>query len=169
MINIDGKHTQFDFNSLQKCGDLIFSDGPLLSHYMSEHGDHYLAYWVDTDEKYNRWIIVRTCLDYLRQYVNREISLYKLIARPVDQIVWVTDINDHLELNNTQIISPNELPADYLPSEDSLYEFENDDPLLAGEIETYELQIPKKDSSLFTQFIDRMGWSKIALRKAVAL
>ncbi len=169
MIEIKGKNTQFDFKTLQKCGDLIYCDGPLLTHYISEHGDHYLAYWVDTDEHYNRWIVVRTCLDYLRQYVKKEIPLYQLIAHPADRIVWITDVDDKMELNNTQIVAPEEIPGDYLPSETAFYEFENNDPLLMGDTETFELQIPKRDRSLFAQFIERMGWSTASLRKVAVL
>lgn len=169
MIEINGKHTHFDFKSLQKCGDLIYCDGPLLSHYMSEHGDHYLTYWVDADEISNRWIIIRTSLDEIRRYVDKQITLYQVIANPADNIMWVADVDDALQLHNTQIITPNELPAAYLPEQNALYEFETDDPMLVGETDTYELQVPKSDRNLFTQFIDRMGWSSALLRKVAVL
>lgn len=169
MIEIKGKHTQFDFSSLQKCGDLIYCDGPLLSHYMSEHGDHYLTYWVDADEKCNRWIIIRTCLKDIQRYVDKQITLYQVMTNPADNIMWVTDVDDAMQLLNTQILSPEELPVDYLPEQNSLYEFETDDPMLIGETDTYELQVPKSDRNLFTQFIGRMGWSSALLRKVAVL
>lgn len=169
MITINGKHTLFDINSLQKCGDLIYCDGPLLSHYMSEHGDHYLTYWVDADEKYNRWIIIRTSLNEIRRYTDKQTTLYQVITNPADNILWVTDIDDNLQQHNTQILTPQEFPEDYLPEQSALYEFETDDPLLSGETDTYELQIPKCDSSLFVQFIKRMGWFSANLRKVAAL
>lgn len=169
MIKIKGKHTKFDFNSLCKCSDLIYCEGSLLSHYMSEMGDHYLAYWVDADEYHNRWIIIRTSLGALRQYVNREIPLWQVITNPADRIVWMTDIDDTLTLGNTQILSPEEIPNDYLPEPTAMYDFETEDPLLMGDTESYELQVPKRDHSLFTQFIHRMGWTASNLRKVAVL
>ena len=45
MKTIKGFEIQFDFSSFKKIADLIFFEGPLLSHYVSSKGDDYLFYW----------------------------------------------------------------------------------------------------------------------------
>lgn len=47
MKTINGFSINFDFSKLIKVADLIYHDGPLLSHYVSNKGENYLFYWVD--------------------------------------------------------------------------------------------------------------------------
>lgn len=54
MKTINGFSINFDFSKLIKVADLIYHDGPLLSHYVSNKGENYLFYWVDVDNEYNR-------------------------------------------------------------------------------------------------------------------
>lgn len=49
MKTINGFSINFDFSKLIKVADLIYHDGPLLSHYVSNKGENYLFYWVDVD------------------------------------------------------------------------------------------------------------------------
>ena len=60
MKTINGFSINFDFSKLIKVADLIYYDGPLLSHYVSNKGENYLFYWVDVDNEYNRWVVIRT-------------------------------------------------------------------------------------------------------------
>ena len=53
MKTINGFSINFDFSKLIKVADLIYYDGPLLSHYVSNKGENYLFYWVDVDNEYN--------------------------------------------------------------------------------------------------------------------
>jgi len=69
MKTISGFNIHFDFGKLTKVSDLIYFDGPLLSHYMSSKGENYLFYWVDVDETYNRWMVVRTDIITIQQYL----------------------------------------------------------------------------------------------------
>ena len=57
MKTINGFSINFDFSKLIKVADLIYYDGPLLSHYVSNKGENYLFYWVDVDNEYNRWVV----------------------------------------------------------------------------------------------------------------
>ena len=58
MRKIDGYDIQYDFSGFKKIADLIFFEGPFLSHYVSDKGDDYLFYWVDKDETdKNEWTI----------------------------------------------------------------------------------------------------------------
>ena len=42
MRRIEGYHTDYDFSGFRKIADLIYFEGPLLSHYVSSRGDDYL-------------------------------------------------------------------------------------------------------------------------------
>lgn len=158
MEKIDGMPIAFDFAKLQRQVDLIVCDGPLLSHYSTASGDHYLFYWVDRDDVCNRWMIVRTTLRAIRKYVLREIPLYQVLAHPEDGFVWLTDLNDSLEAVRTEALPVKALPDNYLPDRNAMYEFENEDPLLQGNLDCYELNLPDADNSIFQVLIGRMGW-----------
>ena len=52
--------------------DLIYFDGPLLSHYVTTKGDNYLFYWIDQDETNNRWMFIRTDYDNIQKYTKQK-------------------------------------------------------------------------------------------------
>lgn len=170
MNEINGKQTTFELKTLQLCGHLIYCEGPLLSHYESKTGDHYLVCWVDTDEQFNRWLIVRVGIDSLRQYVRKEITLHHIINNPADGLVWITDIDNDEMQHNTQVLSSSELPVDYMPEKDSFYEYETDDPTLqtASDTDVYEIRIPRKDNAFLSALTSRMGW-KISIPRNIAV
>lgn len=123
MIQIDGFTVSLDIQSFQKISDLIFFEGPLLSHYMNERGDNYLFYWVDSDNHFNRWLIIRTSLETIQDYIEKKIPLYEIIARPNDGFLYMVDIDDNIEYHDLKLVQPSSLPEDYLPEMDSFYEF----------------------------------------------
>lgn len=168
MKTINGIASEFRFSKLYKCADLISYEGPLLSHYVSEHGDNYVFYWVDADDTYNRWLLVRTTLDALRLYVNKEATLRQLISNPEDGIVWVTDVDNDIQFHNSMMVPISNLPSEYLPTQDSYYEFENDDPLLSDDTDTYRLSVPVKDRHVFATIIERMGWEVSSIRSVIS-
>ena len=121
MKTISGFTIQFDFGKLTKVSDLIYFDGPLLSHYMSSKGENYLFYWVDVDEIYNRWLVVRTDIVTIQQYLDKKISLYTVMSTPNDGFLYMVDIDANASYHNIQLIQVDSLPEDYLPGQDSLY------------------------------------------------
>jgi hypothetical protein len=133
MKPIMGLDIDFDFGKLIKISDLIYFDGPLLSHYTSERGDNYLYYWVDVDDTYNRWLIIRTDIFSIQQYLDKKIPLYSIISNPNDSFVYAVDIDSDAVYHNVKAIRINDLPENYLPSPESYYDFElNDDIDLAA-------------------------------------
>ena len=54
MIQLRGIESKFPTKDLRKVTDLIYFDGPFLSHYVSKSGDNYLSYWVDYNFFNNR-------------------------------------------------------------------------------------------------------------------
>lgn len=167
MKPLNGKSATFDLKALHWCGDLIYCEGPLLTHYTSEDGCHYLVCWVDADESANRWLILRTSITCLRRYIAKEIPLKHIISYPADNLVWITDIDNNENQHNTQVLQPKELPEDYLPSENSYYEFETEDPMLTQDTDYVEISVPKRDRSFLYTLIHRMGW-KTSLKGKVA-
>lgn len=171
MKNLGGMSIAFDWEKLHKQADLIVCDGPLLSHYSTVTGDQYILYWLDRDEECNRWMVVRTNLGLLRQYVNHELPLLQLLQKPEDGFVWVIDINNDLQLVHAETLPTNAIPEMYLPEPEAMYEFENEDPLLQEKLDVYELNLPESDRNIFRAIIERMGWlaSEMKLSRKAAI
>lgn len=151
MKTISGFTIQFDFGKLMKISDLIYFDGPLLSHYMSSKGENYLFYWVDVDDTYNRWLVLRTDIITIQQYLDKKISLYAVLSAPNDGFLYTVDIDTDALYHNIKLVQVGSLPEDYLPEQDSLYAFEpSDDIDLAAISQKYscgilELHIDGRD------------------------
>lgn len=163
MIQINGLNVSLDIQSFQKISDLIFFEGPLLSHYMSERGDNYLFYWVDSDTHFNRWLIVRTSLETIQLYLEKKIPLYDLIAKPNDGFLYLVDIDDDIVYHDLKLIEPSALPEDYLPELDSFYEFKIVDGIDLSAISkkyqcgVMELHITGRDVKYGSMPIDKYG------------
>lgn len=151
MKTINGFSINFDFSKLIKVADLIYYDGPLLSHYMSSKGENYLFYWVDVDNVYNRWVVIRTDIFSIQQYLEKKITLHSIITQPNDGFVYTVDIDDNIHYHNTKIVPIVDLPEEYTPMENSYYTFEvKDDIDLAAISQKYssgilEIHIGGKD------------------------
>lgn len=71
MEKINGYDLPFDLGKLKHKIDLIEQDGPLLSLYYNDRGDYYLLYWLDCDDRENRWMILRVDINSLYDYLNK--------------------------------------------------------------------------------------------------
>ena len=159
MKNIEGYVLPFDITKLKLRTNLIEFDGPLLSLYYSEGGDYYLFYWVDRDERFNRWIILRVGINSLIRYLRQETTLYQIITNSADNFVRVADIDGKGEINMIKCITSDMLPSDYLPEEDSYFTFDHKQKLLDEvSMETYGIDIPKSDRNTFAIIASKMGW-----------
>ena len=116
-----------NFDKFKKVADLIYFDGPLLSHYVTNKGDNYLFYWIDQDDAAKRWMFIRTDYDNIQKYTNKKQTLRNILSSPLDDIVYTVDIDADGNHHNFQVHSIEDLPEDYLPTEDSYYEFEPED------------------------------------------
>lgn len=129
MKAINGFNFNFDFSKLIKVADLIYFDGPLLSHYMSDKGENYLFHWADADDDYNRWIVLRTDILSIQQYLDKKVNLRSLIMEPNDGFVFSVDIDDELNYTNIKVVPVEAIPNEYLPTEDSFYSFKMKDDI----------------------------------------
>lgn len=168
MRRIDGYEIEYDFSRFKKIADLIYLDGPLLSHYVSPNGDDYLFYWVDCDDRDNRWLVLRVSLSGLQKYVGRELSLRQLIETPNDGYLYLVDIDNNIRYHDVKLVQPSSIPEVYLPEVDSYYAFEPIPAEDANELMTYELTIPYKERTRFEEILHKIGFPVSALKKVAS-
>lgn len=159
MEKIKGYNIPFDISKLKLRSNLIEQDGPLLSLYYNDKGDYYLFYWLDCDDEANRWMILRVDIKTLYEYLDKDKTLLQVIKNSPDSFVWITDIDNNGIQVDTQALPFASIPSDYLPDEDSWFEFDNQQELMK-EVGTdkFEIDIPKSDKNLFSSLISKMGW-----------
>ena len=167
MRKIEGYDIEYDFSSFKKIADLVYLDGPFLSHYVSGKGDDYLFYWVDRDDNDNRWLVLRVSLSSLQKYIGKELTLLELIENPNDGYLYSVDVDNDLNYHNIKLVQPSAIHEDYLPEADSYYEFEPIPSEDADELMTYELTIPYKERSRFEEILHKIGFPVSALKKVV--
>lgn len=127
MKNLDGYNIPFDFDGFVQMSDLIYYDGPLLSHFVSKTGKDYLFYWVDIDEKFNRWMFFRVTPTVIQSYLDKKLSLREIICGLEEGFVSFVEIDDEANFLNTKIVKISSIPEEYLPSSQSYYSFEKYD------------------------------------------
>lgn len=94
MKQLQGIEGRLSINDLTKVSDLIYFDGPLLSHYVHKSGENYLSYWVDCDDKFQRWLVFKVGITSLQQYVDKRLSLFNVISQLDDGFVYLIDIDE---------------------------------------------------------------------------
>lgn len=127
MKNLDRYNIPFDFDGFVQMSDLIYYDGPLLSHFVSKTGKDYLFYWVDIDEKFNRWMFFRVTPTVIQSYLDKKLSLREIICGLEEGFVSFVEIDDEANFLNTKIVKISSIPEEYLPSSQSYYCFEKYD------------------------------------------
>ena len=168
MKRIEGYNIEYDFSQFKKVADLIYFEGPLLSHYVSSKGDDYLFYWVDRDDSDNRWLVLRVSMANLQKYIGNVLTLRDLIENPNDGYLYSVDVNNDICYHDIKLIQPSALPEEYLPERESYYAFEPIPVDGAEEMMTYELTIPYKERSRFEEVLHKLGIPVSALKKVVS-
>jgi hypothetical protein len=125
------------FNSLpavglQKVFDLLEYDGPILSHFKDERGQNFLFYWVDNDERVNRWLVWRVTDLQLYRYLRNEISLKEVMEEPNKEYIYSVEIDSNLNHQNILAIELSDLPQAY-QLEETLF-FESEIPVVYDEL-----------------------------------
>lgn len=123
---------------LKRQGNLLYHEGPLLSHFINEDNpnEHYFYKWTDCDDTCNRWLVFRLSSEGLKSFFEKKSNLLNLIRE--NPFVYFIDLDNNLSQNNLVICSTDKIPADYLPSENSFFKEE--------QYEQYAIQL--KDSLL---------------------
>lgn len=118
------------FGPLKKDADLVYFDGPLLALFRNERGDRYLYHWCDADERSNRWLIFRVDARDLNDYLSRKTPLRPLLLNPPDGFIVSADVGGGGRYYNLRMLTAQEIPDDYLPAPDSLYDEEPRVPVI---------------------------------------
>src|SRR5271170_2097790 len=80
--------------SLEYVRDIEEFEGPLLSEFKGPHGETFIYFWCDADDRFNRWLVVRTPPASLFRYLVGKIDLRELVCNGPDQFGYVVDLND---------------------------------------------------------------------------
>ncbi len=102
--------------------DLIYFDGALLSYYRDNGRGHYLYYWCDADESYNRWLVVRVEEYALRSFLARQITLRQLLLRVERTNSYLLDADSNGQPTLILRVELADLPDDYLPADETWYD-----------------------------------------------
>ena len=138
---------RFPLAELNKVSDLIFFEGPLLSLFRNHEGDKYLYYWCDTEGGESRWLVFRVSDKELNSYLTKRVTLRDLLINPSDGFVYAINLDADLHITNVHILDPQSVPIDYIPDDNSYYEFtpssvEVKMPAPGGKVhETYKIAI----------------------------
>lgn len=106
------------FSEMEKVRDLMYFDGPLLSHFQNRHGEDFLFYWVDCDQTLNRWMVVRLDEASILRLVNRVVPIDFVIPKLCrDEFVVFVDTADNHAVRASTLVAVQDIPTEYLPSE----------------------------------------------------
>lgn len=116
------KIESFPFEGMEHISNLIEFEGPLLAHYKDKYDSHFLYYWVDNDENYNRWLVWKVSEQRLYLYLQKLITLEDLFPIKSDNIFCV-DIDSKIVYTNIWITYPDAISENYRPEPFSFYHF----------------------------------------------
>lgn len=117
-LNID----KFPYENLRLIADLLYFDGPLLSYFKDNANQHYLYYWCDTDESYNRWLVCKIPQRPLSHFLTRQLTLRALIFASEPDNIYLVDMDEQLRYAHIVKTQLGKLPEDYLPDHDTYYD-----------------------------------------------
>lgn len=107
---------------LVKVEDLVYYDGPLLSHYRTEAGKHYLFSFVDTDEVANRWLVLEITIAHLYDYLTDSRTLFDIYQQDYNAKLVVADTDGQGDFVQALLVPSSELDPEYLPEPASYFE-----------------------------------------------
>lgn len=113
--------SNFPFADFKKVSDLVYFEGPVLSHFTDSSDNNILYYWVDQNDKLNRWLVWFVSITDILSYLSKEITLLELIKKANNSIYFLVDLNDDIDVEKTVLLGFNDLPEPYLPSNESFF------------------------------------------------
>lgn len=107
---------------LVKVEDLVYYDGPLLSHYCTQAGKHYLFSFAEADDNANRWLVLEVTVAHLYDYLTDARTLRDICQQDYNSKLLVLDTNGEGDFVQVLFSEIGDLVPDYLPEEDSYFE-----------------------------------------------
>lgn len=106
---------QLPVSGLRRIQDLEYFEGPLLSHFVHPHGEHYLYYWCDCNGPTNRWMVLRVSEASILRLVNGFLPLDLIIPSACrDDFVYFVDVLPEGG-STTTLVSLSSIPECYRP------------------------------------------------------
>lgn len=127
MESITGIPQNIDSLEVKKLGDILYFEGPLLSH-VQLGGDEFLMKWVDHDEESNRWMLKKVNENILWAYFNKQISLKDIFTISSPKEILFLDLSHELEIISAVLSEVKDIPESYLPENGSLFDAEHQEP-----------------------------------------
>jgi hypothetical protein len=115
---------QLPFKNLEKVSDLLYYDGPILSHFRDKYGKDILFYWVDYNNEYNRWLVFQVTEKQLFDYLLQKGSLKSIIENPFNDIYYCVEIGEEIEYKNVYQIFKEDINQKYIPKKDVIFQSE---------------------------------------------
>lgn len=106
--------------TLNKRGDILAYDFPMLSHFYDHDGKNYFLLWTDCDDSYNRWLLFEVNYFDIYEYLNGEKSLLRLI-KTSNEIKYFLDIDDKIDIKRVFVVDYKKIPPTYLPDDDTFF------------------------------------------------
>ncbi len=137
--------SSLDFKPL-KMGDLLYHEGPLLSHFVDEENpsNQYFYKWSDQDDTAHRWMIFKVTERDLSAFFQHKNTLLDIIRH--NAFVYFIDLKQDMTPHQVVLLATNNIPSSYLPFEDSGFDetgFENYALELKGKISSYRSTLNK--------------------------
>lgn len=108
-----------DLKTFKKVADLIYFEGPLLSHLVDKDGEISLLYWLDREDNNEIWALFKVKSNQLESYLDGVINLKSLINESIGGLLHVLEISQRWQVVKEIIINSSDLPSEYLPLENS--------------------------------------------------
>lgn len=122
MKAIEGVEMKNPGFKIWKIGDLIYHEGPFLSHFAGDDNREYFMKWVDKNDALHRWMLFSVTDNNLSDFFNKKISLKDLIKLNPNGIVFFFDFGGDFQIRKTVISDLDSIPTEYYPSNDSFYD-----------------------------------------------
>ena len=146
------------YQGLSKISDLLFQEGPLLSHFKDKHNNNLFFLGVDKNTKFNRCLVFNITEVELCNYLEGRSSLLDLFNSPESDYVFTVDIDKNGEHHHINLFDKtNDLKPlnKYLPNIDDFFH---------GEIpEQYDRLLEKyKDNQYLADLKSRAIYLKLS-------
>lgn len=115
MEKLDGiQLTGLDFKPM-KMGDLLYHEGPLLSHFVDEENpsNQYFYKWSDCDDTVHRWMIFKVTERDLSDFFQHKTTLLDIIRH--NTFVYFVDLESDLTARQVMLVATANIPPKYLP------------------------------------------------------
>lgn len=151
---------------LEKVGDLLYFDGPLMSIFSDSNNMAYIYDWAESNSYFNRWLVYQIDTELLSDYIYGKATHFQLLNNPQNNIIFIVDKDTEGTISNCIICSPSSLPYEYLPQND--LKFEEDDAVNLDNI-IYKFNLVKKDESKPFQTYDILEEAKKSKNELINL